>query len=88
MRLREGKERELQERYEIARWVCFNILSMNPYVESFNKPKTVTAYARFRWERPTVEEAEAMKAKCGVSQEEADALNKIFDEIHKRNAQR
>ena len=85
VRLREGKERELQERYEIARWVCFNILSMNPYIKPFNKPKSVTAYARFPWERPTVEEAEAMKAKCGVSAEEAEALNKIFDEIHRRN---
>ena len=88
VRLREGKERELQEQYEIARWVCFNMMTLSPNIKPFNKPKTVQAYARFPWERPTVEEAEEMKRKCGVSEEEAEALNKMFDEIHKRNAER
>lgn len=88
VRLREGKERELQERYEIARWVCFNMMQLSPNIKAFNKPKTVQAYARFPWERPTVEEAEEMKKKCKVSEEEAEILNKMFDEIHKRNAQR
>lgn len=88
VRLREGKERELQERYEVARWVCYNMMQLSPNIKPYNKPKSVEAYARFPWERPTVDEAEAMKGKCGVSEAEAEILNKIFDEIHKRNAER
>ena len=87
LRLREGKERELQEQYEVARWICFNMMKLSPNIKDINKPQTLRSYARFPWERPTVDEAEEMKAKCGVSQEEAEALNKIFDEIHKRNEQ-
>lgn len=87
VRLREGKERELQEQYEIARWVCFNIMALSPNIKPYNKPKTLQAYARFPWERMTVEEAEEAKAKCGVTDEEAAKLNQIFDEIHKRKRQ-
>lgn len=86
VRLREGKERELQEQYEVARWICFNIMQLNPNIKPYNKPKTLQAYARFPWERMTVEEAAEAQQKCGVSEEEAAVLNRIFDEIHKRRA--
>lgn len=88
VRLREGKERELQEQYEVARWICFNMMMLSPNIKDFNKPKTLRSYAPFPWEQMTAEEAEEAKAKCGVSEEEAAELNRIFDEIHKRNAQR
>ena len=78
LRLREGKERELQEQYEVARWICYNMMCLSPNIKPYNKPKTLTAYARFPWERPTVEEMKEMEAKCGVSPEEAAILNRIF----------
>lgn len=81
MRLKEGKEQELQERYEIARWICFNILTMTPYIKPHKKPKTLTSYVRFPWERPTEEEYERMKGLCGVTEEQAAILNKMFEEI-------
>ena len=80
MRLREGKERELQEQYEVARWICFNMMKLSPNIKDINKPQTLRSYALFPWERPTEEEYERMKALCGVTEEQAAALNKMFEE--------
>lgn len=78
--LLEGFEARQRERWELARWVCFNIYSQNPYIKP-PKAQTVQAYIRFPWEKMSAEEANAMKESCHVTPEEQAELDKIFKEV-------
>ncbi len=82
MLLRDGKDAEWKERMELARWVCFNLYQMNPYIKP---PRAVTAksYVRFPWEEVTEAEAKEAAERCQVTQEEQDKLNEIFASIMK-----
>lgn len=61
------------------------MMVLSPNIKPHNKPHTPQSYVRFPWEKPTKEEVEAMAARCKVSDEEAAALNRIFDDLNKRN---
>lgn len=78
--LLEGKNKEAQERMELARWVCFNIYAMNPYIKGL-KARTPRQYIRLPWEELTAEEANAMQASCHVTPEEQAELDRIFKEV-------
>lgn len=78
--LLDEKDREVQERYELARWVCFNIYSMNPYIKGM-KARTPRQYIRFPWEKMTAEEANAKRESCHVTPEEQAELDRIFKEV-------
>lgn len=78
--LRDGKDEEWKERMELARWVCFRIYMMNPYIKP-PKAQTERAYIRFPWEEMTPDEANAMKDSCHVTEEEQADLDKIFKEV-------
>lgn len=75
-----GKDDEMKERMELARWICFHIYAQNPYVKP-PKPQTPRQYIRFPWEEMTAEEANAMKDKCHVTKEEQAELDRIFKEV-------
>lgn len=78
--LLDEKDREVQERYGLARWVCFNIYSMNPYIKGM-KARTPRQYIRFPWEEMTAEEANAKRKSCHVTPEEQAELDRIFKEV-------
>jgi len=78
--LLEGFEAQQRERWELARWICFNIYCQNPYIKP-PKAQTVQAYIRFPWEQMTAEEANAMKERCHVTPEEQAELDKIFNAV-------
>lgn len=78
--LAEGRSEEARERMELARWICFQMYAMNPYVKGM-KARTPRQYLRFPWEEMTAEEANAMKDGCHVSEEERAELEKIFREV-------
>ena len=78
--LLEGAEKADRERMELARWVCFNIYQMNPYIKGM-KARSPRQYIRFPWEEMTAEEANAMKEKCHVTEWEQAELDRIFKEI-------
>lgn len=78
--LQEGKSEEWKERMEVARWMCFNIYSLSPYIKGM-KARTPRQYIRFPWEEMTPEEANAMKDRCHVTPEEQAELDKIFKEV-------
>ena len=66
---------------ELARWICFRIYEMNPYIKSGLRAKTERAYYRFAWERMTAEEANALQASCHVTEQEQAELERIFKEV-------
>ena len=82
--LADAREEEERGRWELARWVCFNVYQMNPYIKP---PRAASAksYIRFPWEAVTEEEAKEAAARCQVTQEEQDKLNEIFNSIMKKN---
>lgn len=77
----EGHNEQAREHMELARWICFKIYEMNPYIKSGLRAKTIQAYHRFPWERLTEEEANAMRESCHVSEQEQAELNRIFKEV-------
>ena len=74
----EGHNEAFRERMELARWVCFRIYAMNPYIKP---PRSYTekSYCRFGWEETTEEEAKEAAARCQVTEEEQRILNEIFE---------
>ncbi len=77
----ERNEEQARERMELARWICFRIYEMNPYIKKGLRAKTVQEYHRFPWERMTEEEANAKRESCHVSEQEQVELNRIFKEV-------
>lgn len=75
-----GKDDEMKDRMEVARWICFNIYNQNPYIKP-PKAQTLQAYCRFPWEQMSAEEANAMKDKCHVSEEEKAELDRVLNAV-------
>ena len=78
--LREGKEQERKDRYELARWIAFHIYSQNPYIKP-PRAHTAQSCCRFPWEETTEEEAREAAERCRVTPEEEAKLNEIFEKI-------
>lgn len=78
--LADGHDEAMRERMEVARWSCFNIYSMNPYIKGA-KARTPRHYIRFPWEEMTAEEVNAMRESCHVTEEEQAELDRIFKEV-------
>lgn len=78
--LQEGKAQENQERMEVARWVCFHIYAMNPYIKG-SRAQNPRAYVRFPWEEMTDEEIDKIREKSHVTAEEQAELDRIFNEV-------
>ena len=53
---------------------------MNPYIKGM-KARTPRQYIRFPWEEMTAEEANAMRERCHVTEEEQAELDRIFKEV-------
>ena len=78
--LADGHDEAMRERMEVARWICFNIYAMNPYIKGA-KARTPRQYIRFPWEEMTAEEVNAMRESCHVTEEEQAELDSIFKEV-------
>lgn len=78
--LLKGQDEATREKMEVARWICFQIYSMNPYIKGM-KARNARSWCRFPWEEMTPEEANAMKEKCHVTPEEQAELDRIFKEV-------
>lgn len=78
--LLDGREHETRERMELARWICYNLYAMNPYIKG-QKASSPKSYIRFPWEQMTAEEANAMREKCHVTEWEQAELDRIFKEV-------
>lgn len=76
-----GHDRELQERWEIARWMRWHALQLSPDIRPFNKPHTPKAMMRFPWEEP---DAEIRPEDCHVDADKALALEQIVEDFYKR----
>ena len=76
----EGKNREQQELWEVARWMRWHDVMYNPYVKAGNRPATPKAMVRFPWERP---DREVRREDCHVTEEEARELTRIFAELER-----
>lgn len=65
--LAEGKAREQQKRYEIARFGLYNIMMLSPYIKQGKKPRSPQAFIPFPWDTQPekyighVEEADVAK---------------------------
>lgn len=71
---------------ELARWLAFRIYEQNPYIKP-PKAKTPQQYLRFDWEKPDEAEATRIADSVRVTEAQADELNRIFDELHKKREQ-
>jgi hypothetical protein len=78
-----AKNREMQDRWELARWMRWHDVMYNPYVKQGHRPATPQAMMRFPWEAP---EREITKEDCHVTPEEVAALTRIFEERDRRLA--
>lgn len=70
----DGKKEEYQEKWEIARWEIFMLMSMHPYIKASKKPKTPQSFYRFPWEKDI---PEMPKEGWEVSDENARMLNEL-----------
>lgn len=77
----QGKNREQQELWEIARWMRWHDLMGNPYVKPGGKPASPRAMLRFPWEEP---EREITREDCHVSAKQQAILNSIFEDYDRR----
>jgi len=65
---------------ELARWVCFHLYAMNPYIKA-PRAQSPREYVRFPWEEMTAEEVNSMRESCHVTDEEQAELDRIFNEV-------
>ena len=72
----EGHEQEVRRRWEMLRWQTWQLLT--PNFKKGRAPQTPQAFCRFPWERLAGQEAEAKLEASRVTEQEAEALNKLF----------
>ncbi len=48
--LLKGRDMEMRERWEIARWMMFTVVSGNPYIRQGHRPRRPSDLLRFPWE--------------------------------------
>ena len=75
----EAKNREIQERWELARWMCWHAMMLSPDIKPYNKKKTPHAFFPFPWEEP---EKETTPEVCHISEETEAALNDIVKDYY------
>jgi hypothetical protein len=72
----EGKQEEERLSWEKARWQCFIMMRMHPYMKQ--KPNTPQEWIRFPWEQ---EHPDLEQVDCKVSEDEQERLKDIFSKI-------
>lgn len=77
--LRDGKERQMQERWELARWQMYMLMQMHPYIKKHNKNVRIEDWVRFPWE--VKEKVRDVPERIGVTEEEVNELERIFNEL-------
>ena len=78
--LLDGAEQRRRERLEVARWICFHLYLMNPYIKG-TKAHNPRSYIRFPWEEITEDEIEKLREKSHVTPEEQAELDRVFNEV-------
>lgn len=77
--LRRGKERELQEMWEIARWRAYMEMQMSPHFKPHTKAKRVQDFYPFAWEKE--EARKKMESEeTRMTDEEVKLVTRIFKE--------
>ncbi len=68
-----GYNEDMQERYNVARWISYNQMLLSPFIKQ--KPSTLEQYAPFPWDKPrTVRPSK-------VSAEEEKELNRLLKDF-------
>lgn len=75
-----GAEQEAQERWNVARWICWQNMLLSPYVKKHNKPSSPQGYCRFPWEQSSDEELAQKAREFRITDEETAELNRIIKE--------
>ena len=77
----EGHNRQVQEWWEIARWMRWHAVQLSPDIKSYNKPRSPKLMMRFPWEEP---ELDIKPEECHVTEDEARGLEAIMNDFIKR----
>lgn len=73
-----AKNREVQERWEIARWVCWHQHLLSPNIKPYDKKSTAKAFFPFPWDEP---EKEITAQDCYITDDQLKALRGIFAKL-------
>lgn len=80
---KKGKDEEVKERWEIARWQMFIAHTMHPYIKPEKKARTPQKFAPFGWdeeyERPIPENAGV------ITEQEQKVLTELFSKFKDQN---
>jgi hypothetical protein len=76
----EGKDTEMRERWEMARWMIFMIVSGNPYIRPGHRPHRPSDLLRFPWDG-----AMEVKERRPVTAEQKEGLNEIMRMFYNKN---
>lgn len=74
-----GREMEMRERWEIARWMMFTVVSGNPYIRQGHRPRRPSDLLRFPWD-----EGVEVKERMPVTDDQMAGLNEIMRMFYKR----
>lgn len=73
-----GKIEKDREKWELARWICWQQMLLSPNIKPGHKPNTAKGYCTFPWERETAEELKQKAAECRITPEQEAELNEII----------
>ncbi len=76
--LRKGKEREIQERWEIARWMAYMDMQMSPHFKPHTKAKRVQDFYPFAWEKENKQIRS--NEEVTLTEVERETITRIFKE--------
>lgn len=76
----DGYDRRQREEYERARWICFHIMQLSPFIKG-RRPRNVSEYIHFEWDDPR-EPGPSVK----VTDEEIAQLYEIFRDFQDKKA--
>lgn len=76
----EGKSKELQERWSLARWICWQQHLLSPHIKQGKKARTPQAFCRFPWEESEEEEIKRKAEEYRITPEQEAELNRIMAE--------
>lgn len=76
--LMRGKDAEMRENWELARWMMFIVVSGNPYIRQGRRPRRPSDLIRFPWE-----DAVETKGHRPVSEDERKGLDDIMRVFYK-----
>lgn len=77
--LAQGYRERQQEEYNRARWICYNVMQVMPFIK--RRPSSPEAYIPFDWDGQSSEPKHTVE----VTAEEVAELSKMFQEYQRQN---